>query len=85
MLTRRKHTKIRRPRDGCLNWETPDKSGRLGRYAIDMVVNSICDRFQSKDYIETFYKMETNALREKDFGRETHHISLSFSSDLNLN
>ena len=54
-----------------------------------MVVNCICDRFQSKDYIETFYKMETNAvlkaLREKDFRREIHHISLSFSSDLNLN
>ena len=33
VLTGRKHTKIVRPGDGCLNWETPDKSGRLGTYA----------------------------------------------------
>ena len=89
VLNRRKHTKIVRPGDGWLNWETPDKSGRLGRYAIDTVVNCICDRFQWKDYIETVHKMETNtvskALREEDFGPQFQHISLFFLSDFNLN
>ena len=33
MLTGRKDIRIVRPGDGCLNWETPDKSGRLGTYA----------------------------------------------------
>ena len=33
LLTGRKHTKIVRLGDGCLNWETPDKSGRLDTYA----------------------------------------------------
>ena len=32
VLTGRKHTKMVRPGDGCLNWETPGKSGRLSRY-----------------------------------------------------
>ena len=32
VLTRRKHTKFVRPGDVCLNWETPDKSGRDCRY-----------------------------------------------------
>ena len=33
VLTGRKHAKIVRLKDGWLNWETPDKFGRLGRYA----------------------------------------------------
>ena len=32
VLTGRIHTKIMRLGDGCLNRETPNKSGRLGRY-----------------------------------------------------
>ena len=32
VLTGRKHTKIMRPGNICTNLETPDKSGRLGRY-----------------------------------------------------
>ena len=33
VLTWRKHTETVRLVDGCLNWETPGKFGRLGRYA----------------------------------------------------
>ena len=32
LLTERKHTKIVRPGDGCLNWKTADKPGRSGTY-----------------------------------------------------
>ena len=32
MLTGRKHNKIMRPADGCLNWETSKKPERLDRY-----------------------------------------------------
>ena len=34
VLTGRKHTKIVRPGDRSLNRETPDKSGRFGRYVV---------------------------------------------------
>ena len=34
VLTGRKHTKIVRPGDCSLNRETPDKSGRFGRYVV---------------------------------------------------
>ena len=42
-LTRRKHTKIRRPGDVCINWETPSKSGRVGRYAVQRKMSNVND------------------------------------------
>ena len=50
-----------------------------------MVINCIRDRFQQKDYIETFQTMENlllKALREEDFGLELQQISSLFGSDL---
>ena len=52
---------------------------------IDMVTNFIRDRFQQKDYIETFKTMENlllKALHEEDFGLELQQISSFFGSDL---
>ena len=51
MLTRRKHTKIVRPGDGCLNWETPDKSGRLSKYG------NISHKFVEKTVLCCFRKV----------------------------
>ena len=51
MLTGRKHTKIVRPGDGCLNWETPDKSGRLGKYG------NISHKFVEKAVLCCFRKV----------------------------
>ena len=53
--------------------------------SIDMVTNCIRDRFQQKDYIETFQTMENlllKALREEDFGLELQQISSLFGSNL---
>ena len=52
---------------------------------IDMVVSCIRNRFQQKDYIETFQTMETlhlKALCKEDFGHELQQMSSFFSSDL---
>ena len=52
---------------------------------INMVANCVHDRFQQKDYIETFKTMEnllSKALREEDFGLELQQISSFFGSDL---
>ena len=51
---------------------------------IDMVTNCICDRFQQKDYVETFQTMENlllKALLEEDFGLEFQQIFSFFGSD----
>ena len=51
----------------------------------DMVINSIRDRFQQKDYIETLQTVEMPLLKvfcEEDFGPELQQISLFLSSDL---
>ena len=43
----------------------------------DIVVNCIRDRFQQKDYIETYQTMEMlllKVLREEDFGHELQQI-----------
>ena len=50
-----------------------------------MVINSIRDRFQQKDYIETLQTVEMPLLKvfcEEDFGPELQQISLFLSSDL---
>ena len=50
-----------------------------------MVANCVHDRFQQKDYIETFKTMEnllSKAFREEDFGLELQQISSFFGSDL---
>ena len=52
---------------------------------INMVANCVHDRFQQKDYIETFKTMEnllSKAFREEDFGLELQQISSFFGSDL---
>ena len=52
---------------------------------IDMVTNCICDRFQQKDYVETFQTMENlllKALLEEDFGLEFQQIFSFFVCDL---
>ena len=50
-----------------------------------MLTNCICDRFQQKDYLETFQTMENlllKALCEEDLGIELQQISSFFASDL---
>ena len=52
---------------------------------INMVTNYIRDRFQQKDYIETFQLMENlllKALCKQDFGLELQQTSSLFGSDL---
>ena len=52
---------------------------------IDVVTNCIRDRFQQKDYVETFQTVENlllKALRKEDFGLELQQISSFFDSDL---
>ena len=52
---------------------------------IDMVTKCIRDRFQQKDYFETFQTMENlllKAWRQEDFGRELQQIFPFFGSDL---
>ena len=52
---------------------------------IDMVTNCIRERFQQKDYVETFQTMENlllKALSEEDFGLDLQQISLFSGSDL---
>ena len=51
----------------------------------DMVVNSIGDRFQQKDYIGTLQTMEMPLLKvfcEEDFGHELQQMSSFLSSGL---
>ena len=56
--------------------------------ATDMVTNCIRDRFQQKDYVETFQTMENlkslKALREEDFGLELKQIFSLFGSDFKM-
>ena len=50
-----------------------------------MVVKCICNRFQQKDYIETFQTMEILRLKtllEEHYGHELQQMSLIFNSDL---
>ena len=52
---------------------------------IDMVTNCIRERFQQKDYVETFQTMENlllKALSEEDFGLDLQQISLFSGSAL---
>ena len=53
-----------------------------------MVTNCIRDRFQQKDYVETFQTMENlkslKALREEDFGLELKQIFSLFGSDFKM-
>ena len=54
-------------------------------HVIDMVVKCICNRFQQKDYIETFQTMEILRLKtllEEHYGHELQQMSLIFNSDL---